>query len=187
MRFLAHGGGGGCHYDFLPTKEYYMANNEQSQIRDAIALLRRQLLLSTGCLEKFQALKSALQRSSSGAGVTAAVQALEPALGELARLEAGQRDFLTGAGATSLASFVEAQPGSVERDVALRLLEQVQEKGTELQRQIESSQDLLSRSKSYIDFNVNLMNGTAASTTYGKPNQQGVEPLRERKMFDANA
>lgn len=164
-----------------------MANNEQPQIKDAIALLRQQLLLSTGCLEKFRALKEALQRSSSGVGVTAAVQALEPSLGELSRLEAGQREFLAKTCAESLAGFVEARPGSVERDVALRLLAKVQKMGAELQQQIESSKALLSRSKSYIDFNVNLLNGTAADATYGRPNTQGVEPLRERKMFDANA
>jgi len=160
--------------------------NEQPQIMDAIALLRQQLLLSTGCLDKFQTLKEALQRSSSGVGVTAAVQALEPALGELSRLETGQRKCLGKNSTETLAAFVEAQPVSVERDVALRLLAKVQKVSAELQQQIESSSSLLSRSKSYIDFNVNLMSGTAASATYGPPEYNSAEPLRERKMFEAD-
>lgn len=161
-------------------------NEQISGLQEIVALLRQQVLLATDCLKKFKDLKYALQHSTSGAGVTAAVQALEPALKEMSGLYKRQAAYLTRAQHPRMTDALNAQPHSAERDVAVRLLQEAQALASQLREEISSSEALLDRSKKYIDFNVNFMSGASASTTYAPPGAGMGEVQRERKIFDAN-
>ena len=154
-------------------------------IMDAIALLRKQLILGSNCLEKLQVLKEALIHSR-GVEITRAVQALELVMGDYGRLETEQRSFLQKAGSPRLSAFVASQPDSVERDVAFRLVGKVTVLGKTLREDMALSQELMSRSKEYIDFHVNLMSGVDAGTIYAPPGGPGRDGGRERKMFDSS-
>ena len=154
-------------------------------IMEAVALLRKQLLLGNSCLEKIQALREALLHSR-GSEVTEAVQDLEPALRDYGRLEKEQSSFLQKAGSPRLLAFVAGQPDSVERDVAFRLVNKVTDLGKKLREDIAVSQQLMARSKEYIDFHVNLMSGVQAGTIYSQPGGPGRDGGRERKMFDSS-
>jgi len=164
-----------------------MENKREARppLAEAVALLRKQLLLANGCLEKVQALKEALLHSR-GTGITGAVQALESDLGAYGRLEKEQRTFLQRAGSPRLLAFVASQPDSVERDVAFRLVDKVAALGNKLREDIAASQELMRRSKEFIDFHVNLMSGVQAGTLYSQPGGPGRDGGRERKMFDSS-
>ena len=151
-----------------------------------MSLLRQQLLLTEDCLGKFKNLKEALKHSNSGAGVTPAVQALEPALKEFGILQKKQDGFLQQMKMSQLADVISGQPDSEEREAALHLLDEAAKQSEMLRAEIAGSDVLLKHSKKFVDFNVNLMSGVAASTTYG-PGSAAYGEVRDRKMFDADA
>ena len=158
---------------------------QQDILKESVALLRQQLLLTTDCLKKIKDLKEALKHNNSGAGVTPVVQALEPALKEFSLLQKKQGGLLQQTKMPQLADLIKGQPDSVERDVALRLLDKAAKQSEKLRAEIASSETLLQHSKKFIDFHVNLMSGVAASTTYG-PGSAAYGEARERKMFEAD-
>lgn len=158
---------------------------EKAAIMETVALLRKQLLLGNSCVDWLRALKEALIHNN-GVEITGAVQALEPALGDYARLEEAQAAFLKRQGKPHLSAFVASQPDSVERDVAFRLVGKVAALSRRLQEDIALDRELMQRSKKYIDFHVNLMSGVQAGTIYSAPGGPGRDGGRERKMFDSS-
>jgi len=154
-------------------------------MKEAVALLRKQLLLGNSCVDWLQGLRAALIHNS-GVEITGSVQALEPALRDYAQLEEEQADFLKAQGSHRMSAFVASQPDSVERDVAFRLVDKVNSLGRVLRESIALNQQLMSRSKEYIDFHVNLMSGVDAGTIYSAPGGPGRDGGRERKMFDSS-
>ena len=164
-----------------------MGNNEEKKaaMKEAVALLRKQLLLGNSCVDWMRELKAALLQNSGG-GISGAVKALEPALGDYARLEEAQAVFLRQHGSPHILAFVASQPDSVERDVAFRLVDKVNALSKELREGIALNQVLMSRSKEYIDFHVNLMSGVQAGTIYSAPGGPGRDGGRDRKMFDSS-
>ena len=157
----------------------------KAAMKEAIALLRKQLLLGNSCVDWMRELKEALIHNS-GAEITGTVQALEPALGDYVRLEEEQAAFLMTQKSPRMSAFVASQPDSVERDVAFRLVDKVNSLGRVLRESIALNQQLMSRSKEYIDFHVNLMSGVDAGTIYSAPGGPGRDGGRERKMFDSS-
>ena len=158
---------------------------ENAAMKEAIALLRKQLLLGHSCVDWLQELRAALIHNS-GVEISGTVKALEPALGDYARLEEEQSDFLKAQGSPRMSAFVASQPDSVERDVAFRLVNKVVALGKEMRESIAINRDLMQRSKEYIDFHVNLMSGVSAGTIYSAPGGPGRDGGRERKMFDSS-
>ena len=158
---------------------------ENAAMKEAVALLRKQLLLGNSCVDWLQGLRAALIHNS-GVEITGSVQALEPALRDYAQLEEEQADFLKAQGSHRMSAFVASQPDSVERDVAFRLVDKVNSLGRVLRESIALNQQLMSRSKEYIDFHVNLMSGVDAGTIYSAPGGPGRDGGRERKMFDSS-
>ena len=158
---------------------------EKNAMKEAVALLKKQLLLGNSCLEWLRELKEALLHNG-GREITGTVQALEPALGDYVRLEENQAAFLKVHGCSRMSAFVASQPDSVERDVAFRLVDKVNALGKELRESIAINQQLMSRSKEYIDFHVNLMSGVQAGTLYSAPGGPGRDGGRDRKMFDSS-
>ena len=155
-------------------------------MNEVVKLLRTQLMLSTECLEKLQAIKTALKENSAGKGVTEAVQAIEPTLAKLGQLEKLTREFLELTGKKRMTAYAASMPDSVERDAVMRLLSRIQGLDERLQRELASTQALLKRSKEFVDFHINVMTQTAANDTYAPPGAVEVENRRGIKMFDAN-
>lgn len=154
-------------------------------MREAIKVIRKQMLLNTRLLELFEALREALRTDTSGKSVSRAVQQMEPLLSEFAKLEREQQEFLGERQKNNMWEFVQAQPSSVERDVALRLLQQLGDVQQRLRSESEESRLLLARSKEFVDFHMNVLSETQAGTTYGP---QDAERERERgmRLFDQN-
>jgi len=154
-------------------------------MREAIKVIRKQMLLNTRLLELFEALREALRTDTSGKSVSQAVQQMEPLLSEFAKLEREQQKFLGERQKNNMWEFVQAQPSSVERDVALRLLQQLGDVQQKLRSESEESRLLLARSKEFVDFHMNVLSETQAGTTYGP---QDAERERERgmRLFDQN-
>ena len=154
-------------------------------MREAIKVIRKQMLLNTRLLELFEALREALRTDTSGRNVSRAVQQMEPLLSGFAELGREQQKFLGERQKNNMWEFVQAQPSSVERDVALRLLQQLGDVQQKLQAASAESQLLLTRSKEFIDFHMNVLSETQAGTTYGP---QDAERERERgmRLFDQN-
>ncbi|MBQ1868678.1 flagellar export chaperone FlgN [Selenomonas sp.] len=153
---------------------------------EAVKLIRTQLLLSTECLERLQAIKKALKENSAGEGVTEAVRAIEPTLLKLGQLEKAMQAFLEKTGKKRMTAYAASMPDSVERDAVMRLLARIQGLDERLQRELASTQALLKRSKEFVDFHINVMTQTAANDTYAPPGAPEVENRRGIKMFDAN-
>ena len=154
-------------------------------MREAIKVIRKQMLLNTRLLELFEALREALRTDTSGKSVSRAVQQMEPLLSEFAKLEREQQKFLGERQKNNMWEFVQAQPSSVERDVALRLLQQLGDVQQRPRSESEESRLLLARSKEFVDFHMNVLSETQAGTTYGP---QDAERERERgmRLFDQN-
>ena len=152
-------------------------------MREAIKVIRKQMLLNTRLLELFGALREALRTDTSGRNVSGAVRQMEPLLSEFAKLEQEQQKFLGERQKNNMQEFVQAQPSSVERDVALRLLQQLGDMQQKLQAASAESQLLLTRSKEFIDFHMNVLSETQAGTTYGP---QDTERERGMRLFDQN-
>ena len=155
-------------------------------MREAIKILRQELVFCTRFSELFEELETVLKQNASGNGVSKIVQKLEKGLTDVPKLEAEQKSFLETVKQPTLRSFLEAQPDSVERTMALRLLEQVVSLQEKLRQQSAKNHLLLERSKQFIDFHMNVISRTTANPTYGPPGADGVEHRRGRRMFDQN-
>lgn len=154
-------------------------------MREAIKILRRELVFCTRLGELMDELGGVLKERASGRDVSLVVKKLEQTLSEGTKLEAEQKSFLKSVKQESLQSFLEGQPASVEKDMALRLLNQVKEQQTQLRRKSETSHVLLERSEKFVDFHMNVLSRTRANPTYGPPGTGGAAP-RERRIFDQN-
>lgn len=155
-------------------------------MNDAVKLIRAQMQLSAECLERLRAIKTALQENSNGMGVTDAVQAMEPTLARLGKLEELKEEFLSKNGKKRLTAYAAAITDAEERAIVMRLLSKVRETEESLRKELKSTQALLKRSKEFVDFHINVMTQTAANDTYAPPGASEVENRRGLKMFDAN-
>ena len=138
-------------------------------MEQAIKMLREQMILCKRLVELFDALRNELKNNSSGAGVTAAVQAIEPVMLKLSKQDKQIQEFLKSTQFANLQEFVAAQSESVEKNVAERLLSQNINLQKELNNKLEDSSRMLLNSKAFIDFTMNVMSRTTASDIYGPP------------------
>ena len=151
-----------------------------------IKILREQMILCSRLSELFNGLDNALKdNSSGGANVTTSVQAIEPLMKDLSNNDIKIQEFLKSVKVSNLRAFVEAQPESIEHNVANGLLMQVGNLQKRLRHQITNVARLLVNSKTFIDYNVNVMTRTVASTTYGPPGAN-IKNQGGRRIFDAN-
>lgn len=154
-------------------------------MEEAVRLLRAQILISNKCLEKIKALKATLQAENKGADIVAAVQALEPALSDLGRLEKDKQEFLQKHKLTAMSAFIKKAPPSEEKEIVLHLLHRAQEFEESLSRETEAARLLLERGKKYVDYHINVMTRAVASDTYTQDAAER-EGRREIKMFDSS-
>ena len=155
-------------------------------MNDAIKLLQVQLLLSKECLTGLQAIGKALTENTNGSGVTEAVQAIEPILTRLNLLANREASFLAQNKAGSLNEYIAAKQKGIMQDRALKLLAEASHIEAELGQKLKVTQELLKRSKAFIDYHINVITQTAANDTYTPPGAAELENRRKIKMFDAN-
>ena len=151
-----------------------------------IKILREQMILCSRLSELFNGLDNALKdNSSGGANVTSSVQAIEPIMKDLSNNDIKIQEFLKSVKVSDLRTFVEKQPESIEHNVANGLLTQIGNLQKRLRHQITNVARLLVNSKTFIDYNVNVMTRAVASTTYGPPGSN-MKNQGGRRIFDAN-
>ena len=152
---------------------------------EAVRLLRAQVLLSNQCLEKIKALKKVLQAEDKGANIVTAVQSLEPALLEMAKLEKNKRDFLQRQSATDMRTFISRLTPDDKWEILVHLYHRTQEFEVSLKQELASVRVLLERGKEFADYHVNIMTRTVASDIYTKSAAES-ESRRGVRMFDSS-
>lgn len=135
-------------------------------MNDAIRLLWAERLLNQECLDRLQDLKHALQENTDGAEVTEVAQAIQPTLNKLKLLEKRKHEFLQQAAKTSMIDYGMDQSDIKERDTVLQLLQNVHQGESQMRRELDSTKELLKRSKQFVDYHINVMTQTAANDTY---------------------
>lgn len=147
--------------------------------------LREQLILLRRLSELLDGLASDLKQSTAGDGVTETVQSIEAIMPELSKTDAKLNEFLRAESLESINAFLNQQPVSIERNVAVGLSKQVGNLQMNVQKQLVKVSTLLVNSKKFIDFNINVMSAAAVGPTYGRG---GAAPVArsERRIFDAN-
>lgn len=160
-----------------------------NEIREALVLLKEQLAAYEEATLRFAALKEAFCRSASGGGLAEPTAAAERSLSEVRTLARRQSDFLLRTGATSLSDIVSREPNLRERLAVERVLRAVAARQKELQERIQICAELLQRSADFVNYQLNVISGTAADDTYGRSQPvAGPAPgvRREIAMFDAD-
>ena len=150
-----------------------------------IKILRDELFLFKKLSSSLANLSNALKLHSNGSGVSSSVQSIEPILIDLSKLDNSISAFLLSVGSSNLKAFLDSRPVSVERDVALRLLAQIDILQLKTRHQLINSANLLVKSKNFIDYNVNVLSQTVSTNLYGPPGADPESPRRHR-IFDAN-
>ena len=158
---------------------------EQTANNALTDLLTKQSDLCRRSIDAFRSLAETIANSTSGAGVTAAVQNVEPMLSELTKLSKDTEVFLQQEGYDNLYDAVKAQPN----DEVMRLFTETNELQQQLKSELTLAFDLMKRSKLFVDFHINVLTHVRAENTYGHLGNTGVAEnvSRKRKMFDAKA
>jgi flagellar biosynthesis/type III secretory pathway chaperone len=111
---------------------------------------------------------------------------MEPLLVSLQKSEAAKIQLLRTLGIRDLSEAIAKQPTSREKEMALHLLEKLQQVMKGLKKLNGRNQELLKRNMQYIDFNINVITQATAGTTYGASGGQPAQPDGGMKMFDTN-
>lgn len=160
-----------------------------NETREALVLLKERLTACEAAEQHFAALKTALQQDASGSGVAAATAAAERSLSALRAAEKTQRAFLARAGYGTLAAVIAAEPNLKERLAVHRAARAAAARQDALRDAVQTCRRLLEQSITFINYQLNVISGTAAEDTYGSSQpiagpDTGVR--REIAMFDAD-
>lgn len=149
---------------------------------EIIKILRERTVLCAHLPELFDELIKVMRNNSPD--VQAVIAKIEKVLRELSKNEQKTQDFLKQVKAASLADYLSAQDGNIQREVAEKLLDKSAESLRRLKEQVAELKILLKRGKDYAEFNLNILGRISASTTYGAG--ATTESQRSRRMFEAN-
>lgn len=150
-----------------------------------IKMLREQMILCSRLTKLFDEIIAVLKNSDYSAGITSSVQAIEKLMRDLSKNDIEIQEFLSTSGAGDLKSFIESQAECVERSVAKRLIVQVGNFQKQLRQQIIDTAHLMVNSKTFIDYNFNVMTQAVANDIYGPPGAERAG-MYKRRAFEAN-
>ena len=153
-------------------------------MEEAIRLIQRQMALCAEIGERLGTLKAVLRKNEGGRELSRAVKDIESMFAGFSEVEKEQAGFLRTRQQQNMFDFVQAQPASVERDAAMRLLSQVEASQKSLSQELLMAKELLRHSKEFVDYHVNVLAQTRADGPYGRPGSPGAQ--RSSKMFEAN-
>ena len=160
-----------------------------NETREALVLLKAQLVASEEAASRFAVLRTALSRSASGGGIAEPTASAEHSLAEVRALADRQSALLTAAEAYSLADMLAREPNLRERVAVERVLRAVAARQEELQMLVRSCAELLQKSADFVNYQLNVASGTIADDTYGRSQPvAGPAPGVNRAvaMFDAD-
>lgn len=149
---------------------------------ETIKILREQAILCAHLPELFDELIKIMESNSPD--VQEPIRKIEKTMRDLNKNEQKAEEFLKRIGAASFAEYISAQDKNIQRDVAEKLLKKTADAQLKLKNQVAQVKLLLKRGKDYVNFNLNILARTSASSTYGAEAQTGSQ--RSRRMFEAN-
>lgn len=149
---------------------------------ETIKILREQAILCAHLPELFDELIEIMKSNSPE--VQEPIRKIETTVRDLSKNEQKAQDFLKRVGAASFAEYLSAQEKNIQRNVAEKLLKTTADAQLRLKNQVAQVKLLLKKGKDYVEFNLNILARTSASSTYGSEAQTSSQ--RTRRMFDAN-
>lgn len=149
---------------------------------ETIKILREQAILCAHLPELFDELIGIMKSNSPE--VQEPIRKIETTVRDLSKNEQKAQDFLKRVGAASFAEYLSAQEKNIQRNVAEKLLKTTADAQLRLKNQVAQVKLLLKKGKDYVEFNLNILARTSASSTYGSEAQTSSQ--RTRRMFDAN-
>lgn len=149
---------------------------------ETIKILREQAILCAHLPELFDELIEIMKSNSPE--VQEPIRKIETTVRDLSKNEQKAQDFLKRVGAASFAEYLSAQEKNIQRNVAEKLLKKTADAQLRLKNQVAQVKLLLKKGKDYVEFNLNILARTSASSTYGAEAQTSSQ--RTRRMFDAN-
>ena len=160
-----------------------------NETREVLLLLKTQLGTCGAAARAFAALKEALQHGSAEGGVSGATAAAERSLIEVRAAERTLAAFLERTGRGTLAAVIDAEPNLSERLIAHRAARSAAARQSALREEVQTCKALLDRDMDFINYQLNVVSGTAADNTYGRSQPvagPGAGLRREIAMFDAD-
>lgn len=149
---------------------------------ETIKILREQAILCAHLPELFDELIEIMKSNSPE--VQEPIRKIETTVRDLSKNEQKAQDFLKRVGASSFAEYLSAQEKNIQRNVAEKLLKKTADAQLRLKNQVAQVKLLLKKGKDYVEFNLNILARTSASSTYGSEAQTSSQ--RTRRMFEAN-
>lgn len=149
---------------------------------ETIKILREQAILCAHLPELFDELIEIMKSNSPE--VQEPIRKIETTVRDLSKNEQKAQDFLKRVGAASFAEYLSAQEKNIQRNVAEKLLKKTADAQLRLKNQVAQVKLLLKKGKDYVEFNLNILARTSASSTYGSEAQTSSQ--RTRRMFEAN-
>lgn len=149
-----------------------------------IKLLREQIILCSRLSNLFEELSNALKQTRSALNIETSVKNVQSLMKDLSDNDNHIQEFLKSENVENLKIYIENQPESIERNVAVKILEQTNNLQKKIRHQITTVAKLMMNSQSFINFNLNVMAQTVADTTYGPSSNVGQ--YQRRHVFNAN-
>lgn len=159
-----------------------------NETRKTLVLLKAQLAACEEAARRFAALKDTLQQSASGGAMTESTAEAERSLAAVRSLARQQEDLLVQAQAENLADIIDREPNLRERLAVGRVLHAAALRYDELRAAVQVCGELLQQSADFVNYQLNVISGTAADDVYGR-SQPIAGPAagvrRETAIFDA--
>ena len=153
-------------------------------MKEIIRILRQQLVLCQQ-LQSIVHQQRELLKERSAADTSEFAKKMEPLLLELGKLDKQQKQQLAQGSARTMAELLGRQPASVERSLAVQLLQKTQRIMQDTREEGRKNDVLLRRNMEFIDYTINVLNQTTADAVYAPPGA-AAQAVRPRKMFDAS-
>ena len=155
------------------------------KVQEFIQFLRQQLVLCLRLLELSGQQREALIHTAAPA-VRRLTKEIETVIIDLNLLEKKRKAFLQQQKAQNAAEWLSTQRDSLEKNMALQLVGKLEKALNQLKIVAGDNKQYLDKNMSYIDYNINVLTGTAAGVTYSAAEAGGVGTLTGTKMFEAN-
>ena len=154
-------------------------------MQEFIQFLRQQLVLCLRLLELSGQQREALIHTAAPA-VRRLTKEIETVIIDLNLLEKKRKAFLQQQKAQNAAEWLSTQRDSLEKNMALQLVGKLEKALNQLKTVAGDNKQYLDKNMSYIDYNINVLTGTAAGVTYSAAEAGGGGTLAGTKMFEAN-
>lgn len=154
-------------------------------MQDFIQMIGQQLVLCLKLAELVEKQKNALTNMAAKE-VQRLTKDIEVVIIELNLLEQKRQRFLFAHQANTAEAWVNRQTESPDKEKAQKLLQKQMAILQKLKIDGKDNQQYLDKNMMYIDYNINVMTGAVAGTTYSAEEAGGTGTVPGQKMFEAN-